>query len=443
MSGGQQYGGQSEYEDRWGFYWGWVIPALTALLTTFCILIWLGLAASPRSGATTTGQVATSVVSAPAAAPAVVPTALPTSAPTAAPVATPIPVVVLQMPEIQTPSTSVFAGSYTFEGTGTPNSTVEVLVDSTSVGKAKVGADGRWTLDAKLEAGQVSIVAQALDEAGNVAVTAKAVNYDVKPAPEAPAFTVPTTELVGGPVTLSGTGTPGSRVRITIDDTVIGAVVVGADGTWDFDTIIAAGEQTVVVGVLDDAGDVVAASEPVSITVADGLGVTLTVPKEGEALQSGVNTISGTGKAGTVLEILDGDLVLDTVTVGATGTWSTQVELPDGSASLSVREEGSDNILARPVRVQVGTAAILATGCGDTLKPACPAWVTRSGGLTLRMRSTPAISADNVIARLPIGTGLEVAEGPETADGFTWWRVVTRGGNEGWVAGENLVTEPD
>jgi hypothetical protein len=59
------------------------------------------------------------------------------------------------------------------------------------------------------------------------------------------------------------------------------------------------------------------------------------------------------------------------------------------------------------------------------------------------MRSEPAIAADNVVARLPIGTGLEVTEGPETANGFTWWRVITRGSNEGWVAGENLVTQPD
>lgn len=430
--------GQNEYEDRWGNYWAWLIPAMTAVLVTLCIFLWWGLART-RPTATTTSQAATVVAVVPTAAPAATVAAVPT----ALAVATTIPAAVIQSPGIQVAAAPVFAGAYKFAGTGTPDSTVEVLVNGTSVGKARVGADGKWTLDSTLEAGTVSVVAQALDAAGNVAATANAVSFDVKPTLETPVFTVPTNELVGGPVTLSGTGTPGSQVRVTIDDTDVGTVVVGADGTWDLDTIVSDGERTVVVGAVDDAGKVVVASDPVTVTVAGGLGVTLDAPKEGDVLQSGVNRVSGKGKAGTALEILDGDLVLGTATVGSTGAWSAQVTIADGSASISVREKGSDNILARPVRVQVGTAPVVAAGCGGDIKVACPAWVTRSGGLTLRMRSTPAITADNVIARLPIGTGMNIAEGPQAANGFTWWRVTTRGGNEGWVAGENLVTNPD
>jgi hypothetical protein len=38
---------------------------------------------------------------------------------------------------------------------------------------------------------------------------------------------------------------------------------------------------------------------------------------------------------------------------------------------------------------------------------------------------------------------MELTEGPQPADGFSWFRVRTLGGLEGWVAGEQLVLEPD
>ena len=42
------------------------------------------------------------------------------------------------------------------------------------------------------------------------------------------------------------------------------------------------------------------------------------------------------------------------------------------------------------------------------------------------------------------GTTLVVLDGPEEADGYTWWQVRTPDGAEGWAAGTWLVlkTEP-
>jgi hypothetical protein len=65
--------------------------------------------------------------------------------------ATPVPVVVstpvptlaaLAAPAILSTREAVFAGPYTVRGTGTPGSTVEVLVNGAPVGTAVVGADG-------------------------------------------------------------------------------------------------------------------------------------------------------------------------------------------------------------------------------------------------------------------------------------------------------------
>ncbi|HNP85419.1 MAG: SH3 domain-containing protein [Chloroflexi bacterium SZAS-1] len=69
------------------------------------------------------------------------------------------------------------------------------------------------------------------------------------------------------------------------------------------------------------------------------------------------------------------------------------------------------------------------------------AWVTRAGGLPLRMRSAPSLSGE-VLDRLAPGTELTLLDGPQQADGHGWWHVRTAGG-EGWVAGEELRTQPD
>ncbi|HMQ31984.1 MAG TPA: hypothetical protein PKD53_14740, partial [Chloroflexaceae bacterium] len=293
-------------------------------------------------------------------------------------------------------------------------------------------------------------LARAVNESGTEIIAGEPVQLSVGEAPigagaevAAPTFDAPAGDLPGGPAVLSGTGAPGSTVRVTVGGVEAGQAVVGTDGTWQLDAVLAAGRQPVVVEALDASGAPVATADPVELNVVGGLGVTVAEPAEGAELEPGPVTVSGAGQAGTVLEILDGDRVLGEVTIGADGTWSAEVPLEAGTSAISVRERGSDAILTRPVRVTVGEVPVVAAGCGAELAAGCPAWVTRAGGLQLRMRSAPAIAADNIVARLPIGTEMTLEEGPQSADGFSWWRVTTEGGSSGWVAGENLVTQPD
>jgi large repetitive protein len=354
-------------------------------------------------------------------------------------------------PVIETSLDGLAAGPVTFEGTATPGTTVELLVNGEPAGTAAVGDDGRWSIDAVLAAGTNELQPRALDEAGALLAEDEPISVEVGGGAGetaggdlvAPALNLPAGDLPGGPVSLSGTGAPGSTVRVTVGGVDAGIATVGDDGTWTLDAILPAGQQELVVEAIDAAGAVLAASEPVTVNVVGGLGVTLAEPAEGAELPAGPTRVSGTGAPGTVLEILNGDQVLGEVTVGADGSWSTEVPLADGTAAISVRERGTDQVLNRPVRVQVGTGEAPAAQACTEIAVGCDAWVTRAGGLTLRMRSAPTIQPDNIIARLPIGTQMRVEEGPQSADGFTWWRVITTGGNEGWVAGENLVLQPD
>ncbi|HMO58605.1 MAG TPA: SH3 domain-containing protein [Roseiflexaceae bacterium] len=70
------------------------------------------------------------------------------------------------------------------------------------------------------------------------------------------------------------------------------------------------------------------------------------------------------------------------------------------------------------------------------------AWVRKAGGRNLRRRAAPGLSAD-IHDTLPPGTQLSLLEGPIKADDYTWWRVRVSDGREGWVAGEELVTQAE
>ena len=88
----------------------------------------------------------------------------------------------------------------------------------------------------------------------------------------------------------------------------------------------------------------------------------------------------------------------------------------------------------------IGNAAAAPAAGG--LAAGSSAWVTRAGGLPLRMRSGPSLSA-SVLDRLQPGTQMTLQDGPQQADGHGWWHIRTEDGQEGWVAGEDLRTQPD
>jgi hypothetical protein len=188
-----------------------------------------------------------------------------------------------------------------------------------------------------------------------------------------------------------------------------------------------------------DAPTAASTSAPPQLTAAASGALTISAPAEGARIAPGKTAVSGTGSPGAEIEVLNSDQVLSAATVGADGVWSAEVDLPTGTAVISARVKGTDESIA-PVQVTVGSPE--ENSCA-TLAAGCQVWVTRAGGLRLRLRSSPAIQSDNIVSRLPIGAQMELLEGPTSADGYGWWRVRTLGGQAGWAAGENLVLQPD
>lgn len=70
--------------------------------------------------------------------------------------------------------------------------------------------------------------------------------------------------------------------------------------------------------------------------------------------------------------------------------------------------------------------------------PGGRAVVQGTGVQQLRLRAGPGLDKE-MLCTLPDDTKLMVLEGPELADGYTWWKVQTDDGLVGWVAGDWLV----
>ncbi|NQD58579.1 hypothetical protein HP546_24890, partial [Pseudomonas sp. CM25] len=217
----------------------------------------------------------------------------------------------------------VGADGLVLSGRGEAGATVEVRdADGTVIGTATVGENGTFIADldpAAQPGAQLSLV--QTDAAGN-ASEALAFEVPLTTAPTSPSELV----VAEDGTSISGSAPVGSRVEVhDADGTLVGSIVVGAEGTF---TVIlnpaqANGELLDVVAI-DASG---ASSLPVQVSAPD-----ITAPvAPSELLINGDGTVvTGRAEAGSTVRVLaaDGTTVLGTVVVGATGSFSITLDPP-------------------------------------------------------------------------------------------------------------------
>lgn len=67
------------------------------------------------------------------------------------------------------------------------------------------------------------------------------------------------------------------------------------------------------------------------------------------------------------------------------------------------------------------------------------AWLAREGGVSMHLRTHPHFERGEDVTRLSPGSQFIVLDGPEYEEGYTWWRVRTTDGREGWVPDDGLM----
>ncbi|MBV7540297.1 Ig-like domain-containing protein [Acidovorax sp. sic0104] len=263
----------------------------------------------------------------------------------------------------------------TVNGTGTAGSTIKLYADGVEVGSTTVAADGSWTVTSTALTGDGTklLTAKAFDSAGQASpeTSAYAILLDTT-APAKPSPIVATDDqgtvlgtVANGGTTddttpiLSGAGAPGDLISVYDGSSLLGRVMVQANGTWSFALAqpLSAGAHAITATATDPAGNTSAPSDPLNLVVdfsapQPGSEGTLTLLDDvgaikGEVARGSVTddarpTFKGSGASADVakVNVYDGAVLLGSATV-TNGSWSFEPTTPLAS--------GDHNLTARPV----------------------------------------------------------------------------------------------
>ena len=367
-----------------------------------------------------------------------------------------------KVPAIRLPAAGLKADTpLELEGTGTPGTTVQVYDGDQAVGETVVAPDGTWKITLPpLAPGAHSLVAKLLGADGSEQAASSPIELTVAdgqivvatpavvaeataaagaatavPGAGAPAIKLPAAGLKASePLTLEGTGTPGSTVTVYDGDKVVGETTVAPDGTWQITLPpLALGAHSLVAKQVGADGKEQAASAPVELTVADGqivvatpavvaeataaAGAATAVPGAGAPAiklpAAGLKaseplTLEGTGTPGSTVTVYDGDKVVGETTVAPDGTW--QITLPPlalGAHSLVAKQVGADG------KEQAASAPVELTVADGQIVVATPAVVAEATAAAGAATAVPGAGAPAI--KLP-AAGLKASE-PLTLEG--------------------------
>ncbi len=208
----------------------------------------------------------------------------------------------------------VVAGNSTISGTGSNGATIDIFVNSVSVGTASVNVAGLWEIQglAALGAGQMIEASQTV---GGVLSTLSAQVTVVAPPPP-PVVSSP---LITGETAISGTGTVGASVEVFVDNAPEGTTTVGMAGAWSVALMQALQTGQAVTATQTVSG--ISSLASVSVTaVAPPPIPTVTGP-----IFDGRTDVNGTGIVGASVDVfIDGSNVGST-NVDANGDWALMV----------------------------------------------------------------------------------------------------------------------
>ena len=246
-------------------------------------------------------------------------------------------------PGITTPASGASFGAsepLTFEGTAAPGAKVRLYDGETLLGEVAADADGKWRfkLPEALAAGAHALRSVVLDIAGQEAAASEVVTLTMEEPIVAPALVSPASGAsfgAGELLTFEGTAAPGTKVRLYDGETLLGEVTADADGEWGFDLTeaLAAGAHTLRAVVLDAAGEEIAASKVVTLTMDEPIVAPAVVsPASGASFGTGESlAFGGTAAPGAKVRLYDGDTLLGEVAADADGEW--HFELPEALAA--------------------------------------------------------------------------------------------------------------
>lgn len=255
-------------------------------------------------------------------------------------------------------------------GTGTDGDIISIYDNGDLVTSVTV-TNGVWsyTSDA-LNEGDHVFTLTSTDPAGNISEPSAPIGILVDTTPPAvPNLTVTdrvgnqTGSLDNGQYTddtrplLSGSGTPGDTITITLDGIALPSLVIDNSGNWSLPSpLLSQGDHIIQVTATDPAGNSSTSPDRIVRVDTQAPGTpTLTVSDDGGPLSDGEQTndttptLSGTGDTGSIVTILNNGVPIGTAEV-IDGVWSftPDSELVEGSYHFTVTAKDAAGNTSQP-----------------------------------------------------------------------------------------------
>ncbi|MCE9672523.1 Ig-like domain-containing protein [Myxococcus stipitatus] len=253
------------------------------------------------------------------------------------------------------------SGVVSLTGTAEDAVSVTVTLGNTSYGPIPVDPSGGWTFTppVTLADATYTAVVTATDAAGNTSTPAS-VTFEVD-------TTAPDTAIDSGPAPLTNAATAtfvfsSNESPVTYQCGLDGAAFAPCASQAEFGPL-ADGEHTLAVRAVDGVGNVDASPAEHTWTVdTQPPAVALAFPAQGDVLDTGAVTYSGTAEADSHVTVVVDGVVLGSVDVDGTGGWS----LPAGA----VLAEGEHTVSVSATDAAGNTStAVVHTFSVDALPP--------------------------------------------------------------------------
>jgi hypothetical protein len=267
-------------------------------------------------------------------------------------------------------------------GTADANSAVKIYDGTKQVGTATANSSGAWsTTTSALSAGSHVLTAKATDIAGNVSAASAAVDPVIGGSSGTPGSGTPGSGSGATPpaapkialfsrdsgvagdhitsdntVTLTGSATAKSTVKVYDGTTPIGSVTADANGAWTYTTSALPDGKHSFTATDTVSGATSAKSAPLALTVD-------TAAPDAPLLLSDSTihraTVTGAAEAGSTIKLYEGTTLLGTATAGTDGHFSvTTSGLKGGSHTFTATaadSAGNTSALSQPLDPNVGS----------------------------------------------------------------------------------------
>ncbi|WP_336332604.1 Ig-like domain-containing protein [Pseudomonas putida] len=253
-----------------------------------------------------------------------------------------------------------------FEGTGEPNSTLQLLHNGVPILTVEVDAQGHWSVQLSVPLAEGAQFFSVRDITSELSSNTIAAIVDTV-APGQASIKQVTQDHTGTPLSIASGGYTGDNtpllsgkadastlVTIYNGNVEIGATVSNAQGEWSFTRVnppLPDGEYTFRVVAQDASGNIGLRSRPFTVTidtlapdqpqileVLDDVGASTGLLLDGARTDDDTPTLKGNAEPFSTVHILDGGKEIGTATADANGNWSFTPEEPlaEGSHSFTV-----------------------------------------------------------------------------------------------------------